>query len=440
MKPNSTKGQRALHLLGLAGNIWKSEMGRVLNGVINTDDGKELLKTRINQASELVKTLGNLKGAAMKFGQILALEARDLFPDEVVHILERLQSSASPLPFLTIQSILQAELGPRFSDLQDLSPEPIAAASIGQVHTARINGRKVAIKIQYPNIEESLESDIKIFHYVAKAASLMTGKSEIDYTPMLQELTDVFKQEIDYRQEAINLQKFRKLAAASNQPWIKIPELFSDHSTQRVLTLSFEEGVTLSDAVRSRILTRAERDFYADCFLSLYTTEFCQWGLVQTDPNLGNFLLQPAEQKMVLLDFGATRTYTPEFRRTYSKLILSAYREDRSECLELCFELGLLDRREQAPARDALVELVVRGMEPFREESYSFIDEVYSTQMRDLSRQLIQKLQYSPPPHPILFLHRKLGGIFQMLKRLEVTKDLRPFIESFRALSNDQAS
>jgi aarF domain-containing kinase len=117
---------------------------------------------------------------------------------------------------------------------------------------------------------------------------------------------------------------------------------------------------------------------------------------------------------------------------------LSAYDADYNRCLELAFQLGLLDPREEDSARQAFFHLMVGSMKPFKWGPYSFSDDEYAKKMRDLSRSLIQELKFSPPPRKILFLHRKLGGIFQILRRLDVTLDLAPFLESYRRLAEQK--
>jgi predicted unusual protein kinase regulating ubiquinone biosynthesis (AarF/ABC1/UbiB family) len=404
-------------------------MFRLLEGIASPDHGKTLLKTRIQQATAVADQLGSLKGAAMKFGQILALEARDFFPDEVVQVLERLQSSAEPLDFGSVEKILRTELHSKYSEIENLSRRPVATASIGQVHTAQIHGRKVAIKVQYPGIADSLDSDLSVLKTLIKVVSVFAGKPEIDYSPFVSEMKEVFSQELNYLHEVHSQKLYRTLAAQTAD--LRVPEPLEDFCTERVLVQGFEEGITISEAVRGKHLSVSHREHYGGLFLQLYVREFCEWGLVQTDPNLGNFLLRPETGELVLLDFGATRSYSEQFRREYSKLIVACFERDDKLCLNQAMSLGLLDPREKDSARDAFVALLNGSMEPFRSERYSFGEEAYADQMRDLGKALIRELQFSPPPRQILFLHRKLGGIFQILRRLDVTLDLRPFLGPF---------
>ena len=414
--------QRSLRLASLAGGIWKEEAFRRL-GI------KDLTPVRIQQARLLIEELGKLKGAAMKFGQILALESRDFFPEPVVAILETLQNQAKFLDQAEIEKILNLELQEHREKLLEVEYPPIAAASIGQVHCAHFNQEKVVVKIQYPGILETFDSDLKILDRILNLMSLFVGKSETNYSFLMDEIKLSFKKEADYLAEAQNTIRYRELA--KNMLHIRVPQVFSEVSTGRVLTLSYEKGLSLSGALQKNLLSSELRQHYAELFLNLYLTEFCSWGFVQTDPNLGNFLLDLTARDLVLLDFGATREFSPEFRLQYSELVMASVREDRKRCLELAQMLCLLDPRESNDAKETLFELLKLSVSPFRKTYFDLNSDEYSKAMRSIGIKLIRELRFSPPPRDLIFLHRKLGGIFQILRRLEVTLDLRPFLNAF---------
>ena len=212
---------------------------------------------------------------------------------------------------------------------------------------------------------------------------------------------------------------------------MRVPEVFLEVSSARVLTLSFEEGISLSQALKDKLLTPDLRRHYAELFLKLYLTEFCSWGFVQTDPNLGNFLLDLPRRDLVLLDFGATREFGVNFRHLYSKLVMASVREDRAACIDLSIELNLLDPRESNVAKDSLFELLKLSMRPFKASHFELNSNAYTQEMKALAIKLVRELKFSPPPKDLIFLHRKLGGIFQILRRLEVTLDLRAGLQAF---------
>jgi aarF domain-containing kinase len=259
--------------------------------------------------------------------------------------------------------------------------------------------------------------------------SVLSGKGSVDTSGIVQEISSVFNQETDYLAELGFLKEYGEKSASIEGLWV--PRGFEEFSTRRVLTMEFGSGVSLSEAVRSHRLKDDEREYYADLFMNLYSQEFCVWGLVQTDPNLGNFLLDLPKSKLIPLDFGACKRYSPEFRKQYCQLVMAAYAKDREALSRLVEGLGFLSPKEGQPARDALNDLVIESMSPFRATVHDFQDETYPSQMRELTRKLIRSLEHSPPPRDIIFLHRKLGGIFQILRRLESKRSLKPYLTFF---------
>ncbi|MDR3608485.1 MAG: AarF/ABC1/UbiB kinase family protein [Oligoflexia bacterium] len=422
--------QRASRLIKLAGNLTRQEFARRLGDA--DEEGSTLV--RLKQAAALVQELGHMKGAAMKVGQMLVLEARDYLPDEVVQVLEQLQNKASFMPHDEVAAILRADLGKNARRLEKLSLEPIAAASIGQVHRAVFEGRDVAVKVQYPGVRDSIHSDMKILGVLLKGlATVFRREFEID--GLLEEFSEVFIQETDYVQEAQAAVDYRK--AAATLPGIVVPEVFQDVSSSRVLTLSFEPGLTLTDWLRDQRPRREARQALAALILDLYTREFCDWGLVQTDPNPGNFLVRPASgeaagvPELVLLDFGATKRYSPEFRAQYSKLVMAIFSQDPQAVMEAAFRMNLIDPREAPEAQAVFREMVFESMRPIVMPRFDFTDDEYLKKMRAHLQKLVKTLRYSPPPKELIFLHRKLGGVFQMLRQLEADLELRPYIERF---------
>ena len=393
----------------------------------------ESVSHRVEQISLLVAELGQLKGAAMKFGQFLALEGRDFLPDEAIQILEKLQNQASFMDLPVIRGILEKELGREISQLERFSEQPIAAASIGQVHTAWVDGKKVAIKIQYPGIRETLESDLKIFKRVANTGLFFLGKREILLDSLLEELRELFTQETHYLIEADFTQRFAELT--SHLEWIQVPQVNLALTTDQVLTLSYENGHTLSKCLRGGLLSKELKTYYSQKILGLYIKEFCDWGLVQTDPNLGNFLLRPEKRELVLLDFGATKEFTLKFRVLYSQLVLSVLSGKDTRAMELAIEMDLIDSQESGSARTCLLKLLKESMSPFAKTHFDFSDSDYTKLMRNHSLALGKELKYSPPPRNLIFLHRKLGGVFQMIRQMGVTLDLRPYVGPFEELS-----
>jgi predicted unusual protein kinase regulating ubiquinone biosynthesis (AarF/ABC1/UbiB family) len=161
--------------------------------------------------------------------------------------------------------------------------------------------------------------------------------------------------------------------------------------------------------------------------MRLYLEEFFNHGMVQTDPNPGNFLITP-QNKIALLDFGAVKTYDQDFVEGYRKVLLASYRGDSQALLQDSFRMGFIDRRESDEALNIYLEMMGFLIEPFRREiAFDFSDNSFFIKSRDLSWEMTKKCSYSPPPKDLLFLHRKLAGIFIFLKRLDVKIRLRDY-------------
>ncbi|MBC7385866.1 MAG: AarF/ABC1/UbiB kinase family protein [Cryobacterium sp.] len=424
---------RTLSIASMTGGMLKQEAKRLIGNV-------QPHLVRLEQARILVEELGRLKGAAMKLGQILALEARDFLPPEVVAILEKLQNQSTFMDADEVRKILGRELGPLFgtdsAKLKALSEKPIAAASIGQVHRAEFEGAPVAVKIQYPGIQDTIDSDLKIFRSLVERLTPLLVGHKTDYSGLFEEMREVFINETSYLFEAEMTEKVRGLV--HDLPNVRVPRVYTEVSTDFVLVTSFESGMTLSEALRSGRLTPELRIHYADLFLRVYMMELCEWGLVQTDPNLGNFLLDLESRELVLLDFGAVRTYSPEFRNQYSRLIIAAVERRKADCLAMAAALGVLDSRESESTKDTFYHLIDESIEPFRAESFDFSKSHYAEKLRDKGAEFIKSVRFTPPPKDLVFLHRKLGGIFQILRRLEVSLDLRPYLQPHRRAAAEQ--
>src|SRR4051812_1783717 len=206
--------------------------------------GFEYKSGQLEEIKILVESLAGLKGAAMKIGHLLSMDFADLCPPEVRVVLEQLQASSPHfLPIDEIEKILQDELGPYYSSISNLSPEPIAAASIGQVHTASFQDKKIVLKVQYPGIANCIDSDVNILRTITKTLLTLTGK-KMDIDPLFTEMKKVFCGETNYLNELDNLKKYRK--NFSNYSAYSVPIPIEELSSAKVLAMSFEEGISLN--------------------------------------------------------------------------------------------------------------------------------------------------------------------------------------------------
>jgi aarF domain-containing kinase len=419
---------RSTSVLALTAGVAAQEIKHRLRSQLASAEkiGLSELRARVEQARLITESLGRLKGAFMKAGQLLSMDAGDLLPPEATEILSSLQGKAEPVDFSIIRGVLEQELGAdNLAAFSELDPTPAASASIGQVHRAHAFGMPVAVKVQYPAIAESIDADIALIEKLARSWLSATGR-EIDMAGTFEELRSILHLEADYSRERTYLDRFGDLIAGDAR--FEVPLSIPALSSSKVLTMSWAEGMALADWMRTAP-SRADRTRFAKAVLDLYCAEFFKWGVVQTDPNFGNFLVRPDSTTIVLLDFGATLEYPFEFRTQYVDLLRAVETGDRRRIADAGVAFDLIDPRESRETLELFVEMLVSSVEPFNQggRPFAFRDEDYAIRSRDVIKSFTKSLRFSPPPRRLLFLHRKLGGVFQLLKRLDVELDLSPY-------------
>ena len=384
-------------------------------------------------AEQLFRTLGELKGGAMKFGQAMSvLEAA--LPDELVGPyraqLTRLQDSAPPMPTGQVRDALARDLGPEWREqLVWLDGGPTAAASIGQVHKGRwADGREVAVKVQYPGAGDALRSDLRQLARLAKTFQpMMPG---VDIKPLVAELQERAADELDYPLEAEAQSAFA--AAFRGDPEIVIPDVVAVGETVLV-TEWLESPASLASVIASG--TQEERDHYGELLVRFLFSGPARTGMLHADPHPGNFRVLPtadgAPGRLGVLDFGAVaRLAGGTLPLAMGSLIRIAAIEDRDELFAGLRREGFIKDHVQVDP-DALLDYLSPFVEPTRVERFRFSREWMRTQFvrinnpRDPSYTLALKLNL-PPSY--LLIHRTwLGGI-GVLSQLEAEAPFRQIL------------
>ena len=378
--------------------------------------GKATVTTRIKQAQDMVETLGKLKGAAMKAGQLLSIEAAEYLDPEVVAILRKLQDQVSFMQIDQVRFILQRQFGrEKFETIEDLSTEPIAAASIGQVHKAKIGSHIVAIKIQYPGVAKSIDSDLASLRTLAMTMLKVSGK-KVDLEPVLDEITKSLKQEVNYLIEAKNMDLARQHFTDSS---FVIPSVIHQYTTETVLTQSFEHGVRLNDWIKSQP-GAADTDAFTALIVHLLVTEIFATGVVQTDPNYANFLYRPEDRKLVLLDFGATWTYESEFRQRIQRLLMKLLTSDSESMVQAIVDHGYFSPKESDETREKL-RVIIDILQKILQNTAGLLslkDGIPHGELRDLAQSLGLSINHTSPPKDLVLIGRKLGGMVRLLQEI----------------------
>lgn len=388
---------------------------------------RDLLLTPAN-AHRVGEQLAQLRGAAMKVGQLLSMDAGDLLPPELAAILARLRADGTPMPAAQLTRVLEQELGADWQrHFAQFGFRPIAAASIGQVHQAHAdNGERLAVKIQYPGIAASIDSDVDNVVTLLRLSGLVpTG---VDYQSLLDEAKQQLHHEADYRLEASQLDRFGELLA--DDPRFILPTVRHDLSTHRILAMSFVQGQpieSLADAPRET------RDQALALLFELLFRELFEFRLVQTDPNFANYLYRPGQ--LVLLDFGATRHYSPAFSHGYRRLFSAALARDERGIEQALADIGFFSSHIVPEQKQAVADMVHLACEPLRENTaYDFGNSTLAQRMREAGTALSMQHDYwHSPPADALFLHRKIGGLYLLAARLgarvNLQQLLRPWLD-----------
>lgn len=375
----------------------------------------------------LAKRLSSMRGAAMKLGQLLSLEGEDLLPTEVAEALGILRADGDSMPRSQLRRVLGRAWGHGWEErFLEFDYEPIAAASIGQVHHAvALDGRQLALKIQYPGIARSIGSDVDNLAAALRLARLLPG--EIDLRELLAEAKRQLRREADYKAEAESLRRYGELLAGSAE--FAVPAVYDDLTTAHVLAMDQLMGPPLEDLCGPDH-SQQRRDRAGRALLGLVLRELFEFRFVQTDPNFANYLWLPQSEQIGLLDLGAAREVPRDLSRLYALLCRSAMRGDRDGLYQVAVEMGLLAGDESRERRDLFVDFLELTSEPFRSSgAYDFRDSDVPRRAREMATRLaFQHGFLKPPPPDVVFLQRKLGGSFLLCARLGARVDVQSLL------------
>ncbi|GBE87014.1 Protein ABC1 homolog, mitochondrial [Sparassis crispa] len=430
--PSSRIG-RLFHYGGLAATLGYGAASELLRRTTSseTSHSPSLMLTEGN-VKRLVSKLTQLRGAALKLGQFMSIQDTHVLPPEIEDVFRRVQDSAHYMPDWQMEEVLRSSLGPSWSEhFVSFNRLPFAAASIGQVHSAVLaastspTGRpeKVAVKIQFPNIVNSIDSDLGYVKMLLTAGSLLPKGLFLDKT--IQVMKEELADECNYSREASFLKKFASPSYLGNDPRFKVPWVW-EGSTDRVLVMEHVDGASVGGSVIDS-LSQQDRDDIAEGIIELCLRELFDFRLMQTDPNWTNFLWNGYTRQIELVDFGATREYSKEFIDDWLHLLQAASEDDRDACIAWSLKVGYLTGEENEVMLDAHVKSMTLLATPFKPDAaqpFAFgPGSQWAGITAEIREQIPVMLRYrlTPPPRETYSLNRKLSGSFLLAARLNAS-------------------
>lgn len=420
----SSKFERVFKLGSIGAGVAASSLaGKLKNMVTGSGpDDDQLSETYRKNADRMADVLGQLKGASMKIGQMLSADPEAL-PPEFADGLARLQRDAPPMPYNTVRDEIEAALDrPLDVIFRHFDPEPLGAASIGQVHRATLDsGEDVAVKVQYPGVSDALESDIDTLKNMLVWGRPFVAKEKLDR--YFAEIRDVLMTEADYIQEAENLSRFNEHLKGRTD--IVVPKPYIEHCRKNVLVMEYMPGRKLDLALEDMEPEARNEMLYR--WLGLFVWMFHELNELHADPHPGNFLLQD-DGTLALLDFGCVKTFEPRFADGMLEVVLSTWDDDPERALEIYAELGFgnLDFDPLSVDPSVLAEYHHIVLAPFVGEG-DFAFGGWQPAM-DGKRFMLSNptmLQLTPPPSMLMYF-RLLSGIKGLLGRFDARIDIKP--------------
>ncbi len=427
-KNASSPGRRFMKLAGMTASIATRSVSNSIRNIRADEEQKQAARSQLFQdiGVQIANTLGEMKGAVMKVGQI-ASQYKDIFPPEVAKAISKLQRQAPPMPFPAIQKQLEKELGQPIDNLfTSFDREPFAAASIGQVHKAVLpNGEQVVVKVQYPGVDEACESDLK---QVRLALRLM-GVLKIDkklQDRLFAEIQDSLNAELNYEIEAQNLTVFKTFHEALDEKII-IPRVYPQYSTRRVLTLSLEQGESIETAstwpqdVRNQLGRRLVRALGQEIF---YLKRF------HCDPHPGNFAFRE-DGHVIVYDYGGVKTLNTEIIEHFKTLINAARQHDIDTLEDQLITLNALSEKGKFPKElyEEWLDVLLRPLTT----QYDFAENSAHHDGVLLVKKSLKYWDLFKPSPDTLMVNRTISGHYWNLIQLKVNDDLSDLFEELVA-------
>ena len=362
-----------------------------------------------------VNTLKNLRGAAMKFGQLMSMDESIILSPDLAAVFAQLRSSGYSMTPSQLKKILNQNWGDAWlRNFKHFEVRPFAAASIGQVHKATLkSGEIVAIKVQFPGVRQSIDNDLSSLKFIMKTSGMLPAKFPLDY--YISQCGNLLKRETDYELEAINITRFAEFLKSNDK--LNVPKVYHQLSTQETLTMSFFEGRELSSKMA---YDQSSINEISLSLLELLLNEIFTFKLVQTDPNLANFLLSKGDNSLCILDFGACCQVSEATHELYKDLLNVALTLDANKIKSFLEDKSFIPKNassEGAKFFDRIISIAINEIS--QNEIFDFqqskVFEIISEEDLNLYFELIPSSLFGSD---FIFIQRKIFGLILFFRAI----------------------
>ena len=423
-KNTSSPGRRFMKLAGMTASIASKTMSNTLRNFNADEEQKNEARSKLFQdiGLQIADTLGEMKGAVMKVGQI-ASQYKDIFPPEVANAIAKLQRQAPAMPYAQIKQQVEKELGQPLDALfAQFEQQPFAAASIGQVHKATLkNGQQVVVKVQYPGVDQACESDLKQVRLALRLMGVLKVDKKLQ-DRLFQEIQDSLHEELNYEIEAQNLEVFRTFHQALDNKII-IPQVYKEYSSRRVLTLSMESGDSIETASSWPLATR---NAIGRRLIQALGQEMFYLKRFHCDPHPGNFAFRP-DGSVIIYDFGGVKTLSSDLVERFKTLVHAGREQDIATIENELTTLNALAEKGKFP-----VELYQQWLEVLLRPLTTHYDFAKNSSHHDGVVLVKKSLKYwdtFKPSPDTLMVNRTISGHYWNLIHLKVEDNLQDLFD-----------
>ena len=419
----STKIKRATKILGTGAKVGVNYAKYYGNRIIKS---KEEAKKKLDKdnAEDIYNSLQELKGSALKMAQMMSMD-KNVLPEAYSEKFSLSQFSVPPLSYALVQKTFLKEFEKSPLEIFDsFNKEATHAASIGQVHMAKLKDKKYAVKVQYPGVGDSIKSDLALIKPMAKKLFNIKGKDSDKY---FKEVEKKLVEETNYKLELENASKFKENCKELKD--VLFPKYYKEFSSKKVLTMDWMDGVHLSE-INHKDFSQEHKNKLGQIIWDFYMFQFHKLNEFQADPHPGNFLVNKKNQ-LIALDFGCTKAIPKKFYKSFSKLLDKDVISDKDEFNNTLFDLDFLLEKDSKSDKKILTEMLEQLLEliarPFHTDNFDFSDELYFKKIAITGEQLskdkrLRKLSTSRGSKHFIYVNRTFFGLYNILHLIGAQK------------------